>query len=162
MSELTAMALRLGFLVLLWVFVFAIVNVVRHDLFGPRVVVRPSDHEPAPAPNRPATRRGRRERDRAEAPFTLLVTAGPLQGTAVQLDDSPVLIGRGGDCTLVLDDDYASTRHARIFPENGRWYIEDLGSTNGTFVARRRIDGPVELDPGAPVSIGKTVLELRR
>ena len=60
-----------------------------------------------------------------------------------------------------LEDDYASTRHARISLQDGVWVVEDLGSTNGTYLGQRKIDGPVQLDPGVPLRIGKTVLELR-
>jgi pSer/pThr/pTyr-binding forkhead associated (FHA) protein len=72
-----------------------------------------------------------------------------------------VLIGRATDSTLVLTDDYASTRHARISLQDGRWVAEDLGSTNGTYLGQRKIDGPVPMDMGVPLRIGKTVLELR-
>ncbi|HLS01753.1 MAG TPA: FHA domain-containing protein, partial [Beutenbergiaceae bacterium] len=64
-------------------------------------------------------------------------------------------------CTLVLDDTYASTRHARIFPDNGAWFVEDLGSTNGTYVGSERLYGSSSLPAGVPVRIGQTVIELR-
>ena len=70
-------------------------------------------------------------------------------------------IGRANDSTLVLTDDYASTKHARVFQRDGQWLVEDLGSTNGTYYGQRKLDGPVTLEIGVPVRIGKTVLELR-
>ncbi|PPK94273.1 type III secretion system (T3SS) inner membrane Yop/YscD-like protein [Kineococcus xinjiangensis] len=160
MSELTLTALRLGLLVLLWAFVLAVVGVLRADLFGTRVSPRPTDG-PAPA------RRQRREQRPAQPPAarngrTLVVTEGSLRGTTLTLDGSPVLIGRGNDCTLVLDDEYASTRHVRISPAGDGWVVEDLQSTNGSHLGRERLTAPVPFEPGVPLRIGRTVLELRR
>ena len=144
MSELTLTLLRLGFLVLLWVLVLAILGVLRRDLFGTRIVRR----SPRPAaagtqagaqagpPAAAAAAAGRRNRPQPEARpglRTLVVTEGSLRGTTLTLGQAPVLIGRAPECTLVLDDDYASARHARLAPQGGEWIVEDLGSTNGTF-----------------------------
>ena len=71
-------------------------------------------------------------------------------------------IGRANDSTLVLTDDYASTRHARLFPRDGEWFVEDLGSTNGTFLDRAKVTQPTPVGQRTPIRIGKTVLELRR
>jgi pSer/pThr/pTyr-binding forkhead associated (FHA) protein len=73
-----------------------------------------------------------------------------------------VLIGRAPECTLVLDDDFASARHARLFPQDGGWVVEDTGSTNGTFLGGVRVTDPARVEPGVPVRVGRTVLELRR
>src|SRR5206468_5189486 len=94
-------------------------------------------------------------------PSHLLVTAGDLMGTRIGLTGTPVLIGRASDSTLVLTDDYASNRHARISLQDGMWLVEDLGSTNGTYLGSRKLDGPVPLEVGVPLRIGTTVLELR-
>jgi len=96
------------------------------------------------------------------APKQLLVTAGALAGTVIGLADQQITIGRAADATLVLTDDYASTRHARLFPQNGEWIVEDLGSTNGTYLDRHKVTKPTLVPVGTPVRIGKTVLELRR
>ncbi len=156
-SPLALQLLRFGFLALLWLFVFAAVRVVRADL-------RASGQSRVSVPP-PARRRARR----AEAvtpplprgPSQLVVTEGGLVGTRISLTGAPVLIGRANDSTLVLTDDYASTRHARISLQDGVWFIEDLGSTNGTYYGQRKLDGAVPLEIGVPVRIGKTVLELR-
>jgi hypothetical protein len=147
--------MRFGFLALLWLFVLASVRVIRGDLRTsgqPRVSVPP-----------PARRRGSRSAAPAapSGPSHLLVTAGDLMGTRISLTGAPVLIGRANDSTLVLTDDYASTRHARISLQDGMWLVEDLGSTNGTYLGQRKLDGPVPMEPGVPLRIGKTVLELR-
>jgi pSer/pThr/pTyr-binding forkhead associated (FHA) protein len=91
-----------------------------------------------------------------------VVTQGSLAGTTVSLGEAHVTIGRANDSTLVLDDDYASSRHARLFAQNGRWMVEDLGSTNGTYLDRAKVAGPTPVPLGVPIRIGKTVLELRK
>jgi hypothetical protein len=81
-------------------------------------------------------------------PKTLVVTAGPLTGTKITLGDQPILIGRADDSTLVLTDDFASSRHARLTNRSGQWYVEDLGSTNGTYLDQQRVQGPAAVAPG--------------
>ncbi|MGN6300146.1 MAG: FHA domain-containing protein FhaB/FipA [Angustibacter sp.] len=163
MSELTVTVVRLGLLAVLWVFVFSVVGVLRGDLFGTRVTQR-SAPRPAPASHpaqvAQAARRGQRTSRRT--PSHVLVSEGPLKGTTITLGQNSVLIGRNPESTLVLDDDYASGRHARIYPENGEWYVEDLGSTNGTFAGTQRLTSPQKLQVGSTLRIGTTVLELRR
>lgn len=166
MSELTIVALRLGFVLALWVFVVVVLLVLRNDLFGTTVVTRSSkdprrEQRPSADPSHPAkVPTGRTEA--AAIATSLLVTAGPLRGTSLTLGSTPILIGRAPECTLVLDDDYASNRHARVFPRDGEWMVEDLGSTNGTLLSDRRIEGAVPFRPGAQVRIGRTEIELRR
>jgi pSer/pThr/pTyr-binding forkhead associated (FHA) protein len=71
-------------------------------------------------------------------------------------------VGRGADCELRIDDTYASNQHARLFGRNGAWYVEDLGSTNGTFVNDQKLAAPAQVQPGDKIRIGTTVMELRR
>lgn len=159
MSELVVTLLRFGFLTLLWLFVLAALNVLRKDVFGTRVTAR------GPGRRRPARRTTAEPRPAGaarNAPTRLVVTQGPLAGTTIPLGPSAVLVGRSPGCTLVLDDDYSSNRHARFFPKDGTWWVEDLGSTNGTVVAGDRVTQPVQVPPGTPVRIGQTVIELRR
>ncbi len=160
MSELTLTLLRLGYLVLLWLMVLSVVAVLRRDLFGTRVPRRTSDG-PDAEPGPPVRSAGPAEERRA-APHTLVVTEGSLRGTTLALGQSSILLGRAPECTLVLDDDFASARHARFFLLNGTWAVEDLGSTNGTFMGRTRVEGPTPVEAGAAVRIGRTVVELRR
>ncbi len=161
MNALTLTLIRLAFLAVLWLFVIAAVGVVRTDLFGSsrrasRAARQPRAQAPRPArPPRPA--RGGRS-----APQQLLVTAGALAGTKIGLAEQQITIGRAGDATLVLNDDYASTRHARLFPQDGQWIVEDLGSTNGTYLDRQKVIQPTPVPIGVPIRIGKTVMELRR
>ncbi|HQY34041.1 FHA domain-containing protein [Actinotalea sp.] len=165
MSELTITLLRLGYLVLLWLFVLLAIGVLRRDLYGTRIVrrrLRRSAGAPAPvgAAGRPAP--AAPSVPRREVPRRLVVTAGPLRGTTLPLGASAILIGRAPSCTLVLDDDYSSSRHARVFPQDGQWYVEDLGSTNGTFVGRERIEAPTPVEVGAQLRVGQSTLELQR
>lgn len=169
MSELTLTVMRLGFLAVLWLFVIVAVQVIRSDLFGTRVTQRGSRRESgraqqsaarqAPPPQRQQTG-GRRGRN---TPTKLVVTEGTLTGTTVALQGQTITLGRAHDSTIVLDDDYASSRHARIYPDrDGQWIVEDLGSTNGTYLDRTRLTTPTPISPGAPIRIGKTVIELRK
>ena len=172
MSELTVTVLRLGLLVLLWVLVLSIVGVLRTDLFGTKVVSRgrgasrPAKRparDTSPASSAPVASGGPTLPARGGAvPTSLVVTQGSLAGTRIGLGQAPVLVGRAPECTLVLTDDYASGRHARLYPEDGRWYVEDLGSTNGTFLGRDKVTRPTPVEPGTQLRIGRTVLELRR
>ena len=161
MSTLTLLLIRLAFLAVLWLFVIAAVGVVRTDLFGSSRAGRQRRRQRKP-PQAKAPRPPRPGRAGRGGPQRLLVTAGGLAGTAIGLADQQITIGRANDATLVLHDDYASTRHARLFPQDGQWIVEDLGSTNGTYLDRQKVTQPTPVPPGVPIRIGKTVLELRR
>ncbi len=164
MSALTLTLIRLAFLAVLWLFVIAAIGVVRTDLFGPALSARQQRRQRqaqrarAPQPARSV----RAPRVKRGEPQRLLVTAGPLSGTALDLTDQQITIGRANDATLALNDDYASSRHARLFPQDGQWIVEDLGSTNGTYLDRQKVTQPMPVPVGVPIRIGKTVLELRR
>ncbi|MER7579863.1 FHA domain-containing protein [Kitasatospora sp. NPDC097691] len=188
MSELTLTVMRLGFLAVLWLFVIVAIQVIRSDLFGTKVNPRSSRRgasatagggaptqaagRPTPPPAGAATAApapaaaaqtqpgsGRRR----GAPTQLVVVQGSLAGTTVALQGQTITLGRAHDSTIVLDDDYASSRHARIYPDQtGQWTVEDLGSTNGTYLDRQRLTAPTPLQPGMPIRIGRTVIELRK
>jgi len=161
MNNLTLLLIRLAFLAVLWLFVIAAVGVVRTDLFGQARAGRQRRRQRKP-PQVKAPRQPRAGRPGRGTPQRLLVTAGGLAGTSIGLTDQQITIGRANDATLVLNDDYASTRHARLFPQDGQWIVEDLGSTNGTYLDRQKVTQPTPVPPGVPIRIGKTVLELRR
>ncbi|QIY72197.1 FHA domain-containing protein [Streptomyces sp. RLB1-33] len=177
MSELTLTVMRLGFLAVLWLFVIVAVQVIRSDLFGTRVTQRGSRRDASrpqqaarqttPPPQRqqaaPPSGGGGGGRQRRGAPTKLVVSEGTLTGTTVALQGQTITLGRAHDSTIVLDDDYASSRHARIYPDrDGQWIVEDLGSTNGTYLDRSRLTTPTPVPLGAPIRIGKTVIELRK
>lgn len=151
-SALVVATVKYGLLALLWVFVLLAVRAVREDLWGRTA--------PAAAPAPKAQREPKAKRRKGE-PRQLVVTEGPLAGTTLGLSDTPITLGRGHDCTLVLADDYASTNHARLVPGESGWLVEDLGSTNGTYLGRSKVTRPTAVPLGAPIRIGKTTLELR-
>ena len=159
MPALILQLTRVGFLILLWLFVLAAIRVIRSDL-------RVAAAEPRTAgATRRDVKRAARAPERSPAgslqPSILVVTAGSLAGTRLRLGSGPILIGRAEDSTLVLDDDYASTRHARIVTQGQGYAVEDLGSTNGTYLDRSRITAPTPVPVGVPIRIGRTVIELR-
>jgi pSer/pThr/pTyr-binding forkhead associated (FHA) protein len=164
MSTLTLLLIRLAFLAVLWLFVITAVGVVRTDLFGQSPSSRKQKRQRKPARPQPPppVRNTRPPRSGRGDPQHLLVTAGPLTGTSIALTEQQITIGRSNDATLVLNDDYASSRHARLFPQDGQWIVEDLGSTNGTYLDRQKVAQPTPVPTGVPIRIGKTVLELRR
>ncbi|HEY0166580.1 MAG TPA: FHA domain-containing protein [Jatrophihabitans sp.] len=150
--------MRFAFLALLWLFLFGMIRVIRLEL-------RTAGAPRVPVPAKPKSKKARaaasESRPGRGALSQLIVTEGSLAGTRVALTGKPILIGRANDSTLVLTDDYASTRHARISENNGTWYLEDLGSTNGTYVGQNKVTGPLPLEAGVVIRIGKTAMELR-
>ncbi|AZH84834.1 FHA domain-containing protein [Plantibacter sp. PA-3-X8] len=178
MSELTLLVLRIGFLLLLWTFVFGIVYALRTDLFGPRVrkpqqqssngapatPPQPMRAATAPAPSRPATGGSSGTPPRATVDNTsrLVIVSGPKQGTELPLGREPITIGRSADSGLIIRDDYTSTHHARLMLWNDEWMVQDLDSTNGTFLAGKRVSVPTQIPLDTPVKVGQTSFELRR
>ena len=159
MPELTLTLIKIGFLALLWMFVLSSVSVIKSDLFGERVDTK---RAPSPKPAKKSSKPGRPAKTRRGAPTKLVISEGSNAGVTVPLEGAPVLLGRGADATIRLDDDYVSTRHARFVPHGDDWYIEDLGSTNGTYIGSQRITTPVMVAVGVQVRVGKTIAELKR
>jgi pSer/pThr/pTyr-binding forkhead associated (FHA) protein len=161
-SELTLMLIRFAYLAILWIFVLSAVSVVRSDMFGARV-------ESLPRADRRAERKARRQAGKQKptrrprgAPTHVAITDGANAGETISLDHAPLLIGRGADAAIRLDDDYVSTRHARIANSGDQWFVEDLGSTNGTYLGSSRLTQPTAIQLGSQIRIGKTTLELRK
>ena len=166
MSELTLVLIRFAYLAILWIFVLSAISVVRSDMFGARVDSTPRAERKA---QRQAQRQAQKQGQRGKparrprgAPTHVLVVEGANEGESASLDDAPVLIGRGADAAIRLDDDYVSTRHARIASSGDQWFVEDLGSTNGTYLGSHRLTQPTTVQVGSRVRIGKTTLELRK
>lgn len=172
MSQLSITLLRLGYLVLLWGMVLVAIGVLRSDLYGTRVTSRGkglrrktkpdarSNKSAAPSRASLGVRPGSIS-TRGPAAAHLAITSGSLKGTTLPLGETSILIGRAPTCTVVIEDDFLSARHCRIFPENGQWFVEDLGSTNGTFLGNQKIEDPVPFSLGERVRIGANTLELR-
>ena len=172
MGELTLLILRVAFLLVLWGFVFAIVYALRSDLFGQKVRRMPvpaptaAPAAPAPAPAapvaapRPAT--PRQEGGSSLGARRLVITSGAKEGLEIDLPEELLTIGRSNDSGLVIRDDYTSTHHARLLLWADGWVIQDLDSTNGTFLDGTRVIVPTQVPLGRPVKIGTTSFELRR
>ncbi len=160
MSELTLVLIRFAYLAILWILVLSCISVIRSDMFGARVAREGARGGGRQRPE--ARQRSKPAKPRRGAPTQVVIVEGGNQGQAASLEDAPLLIGRGNDAAIRLDDDYASTRHARIASSGEQWYVEDLGSTNGTYVGSSRITQPTAIQLGTRVRIGKTVLELRK
>lgn len=154
MSELVVSFLRILFLLTLWWFVWRVVLIVRSDLQAPRDAKPLTPARTIRLPNpRPALRT-------RKAATNIIITEGPLTGTVVPLGTSAILIGRAADATIVLDDDFVSNQHTRLVPRDMHWIVEDLGSTNGTWIDKEKVITPTVLVPGAKLRIGRTSLEL--
>lgn len=162
MSELTLTIIKLGFLAVLWLFVLSIVSVIRADLFGTRVTHQRKEAEPVAPAARGNARPTKPPKPKKGEPKQVVVTDGPGAGLTRQLGDGPLTIGRGPDCEVHIDDEYVSTRHAVLTRTDDTWYVEDLGSTNGTFVGGSRIHRQTSLATGVQFRVGKTVLELKK
>jgi len=146
--------LKWAFLALLYFFVYRAVRWAAVDLrAAPARTSRRAEPRQAPA---------RSPRPSGKAPRSVLVTDERGAKLLTHRLDGPVHVRRGESCQIRLPDTYASTSHARIFNRDGSWYIEDLGSTNGTYLNQRRVTTPPELRAGDRVRVGKTTLEFKK
>ncbi|MEV4669279.1 FHA domain-containing protein FhaB/FipA [Microbacterium sp. LWO12-1.2] len=173
MSELVLLLLRIGFLVVLWFFVFGVIYSLRADLFGVKVRKLPveataggapaASATPAPvAASRPASAKPSTGPATVATAKRLVITSGPKAGLELPLGADSLTIGRSSESALVIRDDYTSSHHARLMLRGDSWAIQDLDSTNGTFVAGQRVSGsPVNLSLGTPIKVGATTFELR-
>ena len=157
MSEIALLIIKVVFLALLWLFILSVVSVIRSDLFGRTVRTSDQPHpqeleSPPPPPKKVKRQRGQ--------PRVFTISQGNQAGLSADLGGGVIMIGRGADCQLILDDDYVSTRHARVIGTGDGIYIEDLGSTNGTYVNGQRITAPTTITLADTVRIGKTMLRL--
>jgi len=184
LSELTLLILRVAFLAVLWAFVFAVVYALRSDLFGTRVrrldaqpasgapqMTAPAAPLPASAPpavqsfpTGPPTPAGGISKPMAttRTASRLVITSGAKAGQELPLGNEPLTIGRSGESGLQIRDDYTSTHHARLLLWGDDWVVQDLDSTNGTFLDGKRITVPTQVPVNTPVRVGSTTFELRR
>ncbi|KAA9134509.1 FHA domain-containing protein FhaB/FipA [Microbacterium caowuchunii] len=171
MSELTLLLLQIGFLVLLWFFVFAVVYSLRADLFGVRVRKLPEPAAAGAAPNaapaaapratKPATKKSKGGKATTDTVSRIVITSGPKAGLVLPLGTEPLTIGRSSESGLVIRDDYTSSHHARLMLWGDQWMIQDLDSTNGTWHNGERVASPVPVLVGAPIKVGATTFELQ-
>ncbi|MFW6599029.1 FHA domain-containing protein FhaB/FipA [Propionibacteriaceae bacterium Y2011] len=157
MSEIAVTLIKVLFLAMLWIFILSVASVIRSDMFGRAV---PAGDLPQPElAEAPKSGKRLRRRDRGH-PQRFGITNGVQAGTTADLADGTVLIGRSADCQLILEDDYVSTRHARVVAGDSGFYVEDLGSTNGTYVNGQRITQPTTIGLADTVRIGRTIMRL--
>jgi pSer/pThr/pTyr-binding forkhead associated (FHA) protein len=171
MSELVLLLLRIGFLVLMWFFVFGVVYSLRADLFGVRARKLPAEATagapaaaaPAPtAPPRPSSARPSTGPATVATAKRLVITSGPKAGLELPLGSDAMTIGRSSESALVIRDDYTSSHHARLILRGDTWAIQDLDSTNGTWHNVELVASPVPIIVGAPIKVGATTFELRK
>lgn len=157
MPDLVLLILKYVFLAILWIFVARAVRAVLIEL-RPAKAAASGNRRGAPVPTQPPPRKSK-----GKAPGKAVVVEGTsLEGKWFSLSGE-LTIGRSEQCQVRVEGDtYVSSVHARIFPRDGSYMVEDLGSTNGTYLNRRRITAPAELQRGDRVKVGKTVLEMRK
>jgi hypothetical protein len=159
-SELALFLVRTGFLVLLWVFIFSIISVIRADLFGQKVVSRVAQAN-VPSVFSTSSVAADTSKQAEQKATKLVVTEGDKAGVEIALSGRQLTIGRAGDSDLIVDDEYASTHHAKLVFINGDWLIQDLDSTNGTFLDGQKVGTPMTVSMNTQVRVGQTTFELR-
>lgn len=173
MSELTLLLLQIGFLLMLWFFVFAVVYSLRADVFGVRVRRMPEQTPdprpretapvvPAPVPAADAPTGAVAGPATTSTVSRIVITSGPKAGLELPLGTEPLTIGRSSESGLVIRDDYTSSHHARLLLWGQQWMLQDLDSTNGTWHDGARVGAPVQIRVGAPIKVGATTFELRK
>ena len=156
MPNLVLDLLKYAFLAVLYIFLARAVKAIYLELRPPTARRPTPQRTPAPQASRAPARRSKK------TPRRLAIVEGDnLKGKSMPLTGE-LIVGRADKCHLVLDDTYVSQVHARIFAKGDSFLVEDLGSTNGTYLNRRRITAPAELHRGDQVKIGKTVMEVRK
>lgn len=155
MSESLLTILKLCFLALLYLFMLRVVRAVWVELKAPRVANSATLAAPAGATPAPKVKRRRSE------PRLIVLEPPGLAGRSFELGEE-LTMGRAAGCQITLEDTYVSQLHARVFRRDGQIWVEDLGSTNGTFLNRRKVTAPVAIRRGDRLQLGQTVLELSR
>ena len=156
MPEALLTILKFCFLALLYLFFVRVLRAVWAEVSGTRAMAV----APAPARARRAGGGGP-ARGASTGGHLRVVEPTETRGTTYDLGDE-LTLGRASGCQITLDDNYVSQLHARVFRRDGQVYVEDLGSTNGTYLNRKKVVSPVALRRGDRLQVGKTVLELTR
>ena len=164
MSELALLLVRIGFVAVLWIFIFSLLSVIRADIYGRRVIRSVAQQSGSSVSNVDTGDNPEIETEgevEAGGPSHLYVITGVSAGSKIPLDKRELFIGRAPSCELIVTDEFASSQHAKVVHIGGDWVIQDLDSTNGTFVDGVRIQTPEVLRMNIPVRVGKTTFELR-
>lgn len=148
MPQLALTILKYLFMLLIFLFLARAVRAMYLEINGPRTP------RAAAAPAAATGRAGK-------APDKIALLSGSDKPRLYELGDE-LIVGRSEKCQIPLGDTYASQVHARVFRRNGQFFIEDMGSTNGTYLNQRKVTGPTPVNRGDRVRIGRTDLEFRR
>jgi pSer/pThr/pTyr-binding forkhead associated (FHA) protein len=148
-TDFVLTVLKFAFVGLLYLFVWGAVRSVVNDVRG----------RPAPAAAAPAAKQAPRRKGRLPAQLVVIDDRGK-RGPALSMTGT-IQIGRAEACHLRLPDSYVSQFHAKVFARDGGWFVEDLGSTNGTFLNEQKVAEPQSLSAGDHLRVGKTVIEVR-
>lgn len=155
MSPFVLSVLKFALIGLLYFFIYRAVRSVAADLSGRRPA-RSTSGERGRTARKPKPARA------GKAPSSVALHDPEAKKARTFKLSGALEIGRADACEIRLEDTYASQHHARLSTRDGAWLLEDLGSTNGTYVNDARVQTPVEVHAGDVVRIGKTILELRR
>lgn len=161
MSELALFLVRIGFVAVLWIFIFSLLSVIRADIYGRRVVSSVARASAPQVVSSPLTNGLLTEDDEPGGPSILAVVTGVTAGQTIPLDRRELYIGRAASCDLVISDEFASSQHAKLVQIGGDWIIQDLNSTNGTYLDGARVGTPQVVRMHTPMRVGKTTFELR-
>jgi pSer/pThr/pTyr-binding forkhead associated (FHA) protein len=163
-SEQLLTIFKLCLLALLYLFFFRVLRAVWAELKAPAPAPAPvpAGAPPGPSAAGAATRKGRKAAEKAAraAPHLAVLEPAEERGRTYPLGNE-ASIGRAAGCQITLDDTYVSQLHARVFANEGQWFVEDLGSTNGTWLNRQKVSGPMVVRRGDRLQVGNTVMELR-
>ncbi len=155
MPESLLTILKLCALALIYLFFLRVLRAVWAEVSSTRA---PAVVPQAAAARAPAPRRTPGRREKASSHLTVVEPA-EMKGRSFGLADE-LTVGRAAGCQVTLDDNYVSQLHARIFQRDGMLFVEDLGSTNGTYLNSHKVSSPVAFKRGDRLKIGSTVMEL--
>ena len=162
MSELALFLVRIGFVAVLWIFVLSLLSVIRADLYGRRVISRLAKQSaPQLAKAAPVAELAIEDNDSFE-PTMIQMLTGRSAGSKLDLGDKKeIIIGRAASSDLVISDEFASNMHAKLVRVGDEWVLQDLNSTNGTYLDGKRVTTPMTMSAGATIRIGTTTFDLR-
>jgi pSer/pThr/pTyr-binding forkhead associated (FHA) protein len=163
-SEQLLTVLKLCLLALLYLFFLRVLRAVWSEVTPPKVatVDAPAGGRRAKAPKTKAPKAKSTKARRGTSVPTRLVIVEPAQRAGAEFALGPeITVGRAGGCSIVLDEQYVSQVHCRIFIRDGSVFAEDLGSTNGTWVNGSRAVGQMPARLGDRIQIGNVVMEVR-
>lgn len=161
MSELALFLIRIAFVAVLWIFILSLLTVIRADIYGRRVISKIAKQ------NAPRLLSGSKSAELAlddgesNDPTHVAMLTGKNAGSKIELDKRELVIGRAPNCDLPLSDEFASNMHAKLVKVGNDWVLQDLNSTNGTYLDGKRVTTPMVVKPNNTIRIGATNFELR-